>query len=98
MPHEEPKPIEIELHEGGTLALEIIEPVYADRTCGQYENGWLTIAEGIEYFVSECGIVYGDDPEKPHDNLSKAIGTAPDVKAQADRYEAQIAEALEHCS
>jgi hypothetical protein len=62
-----------------TLTLTLDDRVLHDPTCGQWEDGWyvydINDITDKEYFISDAGIVYGDDPEKPHDNLSRFVGT-----------------------
>ena len=71
-----------------TLSVE--EAIFADRSAGQWTNGLACYDESteIDYFVDECGTVWRQ-PE------NREVGTAPEIKAAADRMEAMLAEAYE---
>lgn len=78
--------------DGKTIELEMDERVYPDRTCGQYEGGWLCFdpahpeIDERTWFVSDEGTVYVYATDV-------AVGYAPDIKAAFDRAEAYAA----HC-
>jgi hypothetical protein len=73
---------------GWMVEAAVVDKVYADRTCGQYESGWIVVdndAEtccGTEYFVSDSGIVW-----KQPENVE--VGIAPTIKEEADRTQAK---------
>lgn len=76
---------------GGITAdfiLYVEERVFADRSAGQWENGWLCYYAWTKYFVSESGVVWLQP-----DNVE--VGIAPLIKAAADRMEVQLAAAEE---
>jgi hypothetical protein len=64
--------------------LEVEERVYADRTCGQWESGWRAYLNGVEFFVSDSGVVW-----RQPENVE--AGIAPEIKAASDRFEFQMA-------
>jgi len=80
-----PETISVKLDNGLRLVFDVIEPVYADRTCGQWESGYATVypPTGVEYFISDSGVVW-----KQPENI--VVGIAPEIKAQYDRMEAQL--------
>lgn len=71
--------------DGRVDTLAIDEVVYPDRTCGQYEGGWLVYRPGQEdnpdgemYFISDSGSVwiYASELE---------VGIAPEIVASFQR-------------
>lgn len=68
------------------LAIEEFHPL--DRAAYQDEAGFTVFDGDTEYFVSTYGVVW-QQPE----NLE--VGICPSLKAQADRIETQITEAME---
>jgi len=73
--------IQVTWFDGRTDTLAVDEVIFADRTCGQSENGWLCYradSEREEYFISDSGVVYIDE---------LSVGIAPEIKATADRID-----------
>lgn len=77
--------ISIVWKDGRTDVLHIDEVVFPDRTCGQYEGGWLVFRweqrdnpDGEMYFISETGSVwiYASELE---------VGVAPEIVAASER-------------
>jgi hypothetical protein len=60
--------------------------------CAGWSCEYQQQGETIEYFVDEGGIVYGDDSDKPHENMSKVVGFAPEIKAAQDNIDAILQE------
>lgn len=73
------------------ITLDVIEHIPYEPSAYAWDAGWLCAdPRGIEYFVSESGIVYADDPEKPHENCSKSVGTAPEILKQSEQMEREL--------
>lgn len=77
--------IQVTWKDGRQDTLRVDEVVYPDRTCGQWEGGWLVFRPGQEddpdgelYFISETGVVwiYASELE---------VGTAPAIVASYER-------------
>jgi hypothetical protein len=75
-----PETISIRLNNGQRRVLEVEEPVYPDRSCGQFERGWRCYSKSREYFVSETGDVW----RQPGNII---VGVAPEIKAQFEEFE-----------
>jgi hypothetical protein len=81
-----PKTVQVTWSTGGSNELTVDDVIYADRSCGQYENGLIAFHftnDKVDYFISETGIVYlhGTDT---------VVGTAPEIKAAADKMERDL--------
>lgn len=83
------KKIQVKWNTGGEDELFIEERVYSDRSCGQYESGWVAFrseTDDEDYFISDEGIVYVH-------GTSDEVGKAPVLVEQAERMEREIDEA-----
>lgn len=84
--------IQIVLSSGEEFSATVEEHVPCDPSSYQWESGWFAVKDDTTeaaYFVSEEGVVY--DFGTDH-----SCGIAPEIKAEADRYESMIEEAFDH--
>lgn len=70
------------------LSVEEFQPYEPSAYC--WSAGWVCVNEddGMEYFIDESGQVW----RQPENDL---VGVAPEIKADADKLEAALAEAWE---
>ena len=83
---EEPKTVQVKWTKGGENELILDEHVYPDRSCGQYEAGWIAFHQfndKVSYFVATTGEVYLH-------GTSEQIGIVPTLDEAAKRYEAEM--------
>lgn len=83
---EQPTTIYAITHGDCARELEVVDSIPYDPSAGQWDEGWfcVDVIDEREFFVSKSGIVYVED---------EAVGEAAAIKAEADRIEAEIAEA-----
>lgn len=65
--------------DGRTDVLTVDEVIFPDRTCGQWDGGWLVFRESSpeeEYFISGAGRVYVRELD---------VGSAPEIVAAFER-------------
>lgn len=90
MAHVEIAEITIDL-DGHTAEIQVVVEEYhpVDRAAYQEDSGWTCFDGDTEYFVSTSGIVY----LQPDNDV---VGIAHEIKTAADKWEAQMAEAMDH--
>lgn len=90
---EEMFPLRVHLFAGGTISVEFVDSVYPDRTVPQHEGGWWVVSGDTEYFLSESGTLWGEDP----DNNSwkalyqHALGIEPKLARNMREFERSLA-------
>ena len=82
----EEQTVQAKWNSGGENELVLDERIYPDRSCGQYDAGWIAFHrfnDKVDYFITTDGRVYLH-------GTSEQIGVVTKLKEQADRYDAEL--------